>query len=100
MEIRAANLADIDAAEVQARELPEYLVVSRPAFQPRVERVDLLSFQTLKACQDGRVLGHVSSNSESLAHPLLETLPELIRHGWISGFTLDSSYPPGSHVDA
>ncbi len=35
MEIRETNLSDGDATEVRADELPEYLVVSRPALQPR-----------------------------------------------------------------
>jgi hypothetical protein len=88
MEIRETNLSDGDATEVQADKLPEYLVVSRQAMQPRVERVDAVSFQLLAACQDGRTLGHITNTGGNLASRLFETLPELIQRQWINGFTM------------
>jgi hypothetical protein len=87
MEIRETNLSDGDASEVRADELPESLVVSRPALQARVERVDAVTFQLLAACQDGRTLGQLTSIGKSLTNTLLETLPELIRRRWVAGFT-------------
>ena len=87
MEIRATNLSAGDASEVRADELPEYLVVSRPALQARVERVDAVTFQLLAACQDGRTLDHISNTGRYLANTLLETLPKLIQRHWITGFT-------------
>ena len=87
MEIRATNLSAGDASEVRADELPEYLVVSRPALQARVERVDAVTFQLLAACQDGRTLDHITNTGRYLANTLLETLPKLIQRHWITGFT-------------
>jgi len=100
MEIRETNLSDDDATEVQADKLPEYLVVSRPALLPRVERVDAVSFGLLAACQDGRTLGHITNSGGHLANTLLETLPELIQRQWISGFTMDRIFTTREPVDA
>ena len=52
MAIREANLSDNEATEVQAIELPEHLMVSRPAFHIRVDRIDAYTFEVLAACQD------------------------------------------------
>ena len=52
MAIREANLSDNEATEVQAIELPEHLVASRPAFKVRVDRIDAYTFEVLAACQD------------------------------------------------
>jgi hypothetical protein len=87
MEIRATNLSAGDASEVRADELPEYLVVSRPALQAQVERVDAVTFQLLAACQDGRTLNHITNTGRYLANTLLETLPKLIQRHWITGFS-------------
>ena len=100
MEIRETNLSDGDATEVRADELPEYLVVSRPALQPRVERVDAVIFQLLAACQDGSTLGHITKPGKPLTNTLPETLTELIQRQWITGFTLDSVFTTREPVDA
>jgi hypothetical protein len=100
MEIRETNLSDGDATEVRADDLPEYLVVSRPALQARVERVDAVTFQLLAACQDGRTLGHISNTGSPLTNALLETLPELIQRQWITGFTMDGNFATREPVDA
>jgi hypothetical protein len=100
MEIREINLSDGDATEVRADDLPEYLVVSRPRLQPRVERVDAVTFQLLTACQDGRTLAHITHTGRRLANTLLEKLPELIQRHWITGFTVDRIFTTGDAVDA
>jgi len=89
MEIRETNLYQDDAAQVRADELPEYLVVSRPALQARVERVDAVTFQILSACQTGRTLADIANSGRRLNNTLLDALTELIQRRWITGFTLD-----------
>jgi len=100
MEIRATNLSAGDAREVRADELPEFLVVSRPALQVQVERVDAVTFQLLAACQDGRTLGHITNTDSPPANTLPETLAELIQRQWITGFTIDSMFTTREPVDA
>ena len=100
MEIRETNLSDGDATEVRADELPEYLLVSRPALQVQVERVNAITFQLLAACRDGRTLGHITKTGGNLTSTLHETLPELIQRQWITGFTLGSMFAPREPVDA
>jgi hypothetical protein len=100
MEIRASNLSDGDATEVRADELPEYLLVSRPALQVQVERVNAITLQLLAACRDGRTLGHITNTGSDPTSTLHETLPELIQRQWITGFTLDSRFATREPVDA
>jgi hypothetical protein len=85
MEIREANLSGNDAATVQAEVLPEYLVVSRPAFQPLVERVDPEVFRILLACREGHTLGHIINSGAHDENRGAKALPGLIRSGWITG---------------
>lgn len=94
MEIRETNLSAGDAAAVRAGDLPEYLVVSRPACQPRVERVAAAAFRLLAACRDGKTLGHIVSDSRP-AVTVADSLPGLVRRGWIAGVTVDTRGPPG-----
>jgi hypothetical protein len=100
MEIRETNLSTGDAGEVRADKLPEYLVVSRPTLQPRVERVDAVTFQRLTACQDGRTLGHITNTGSPPANTLPETLAELIQRQWITGFTMDRLFTTREPADA
>ena len=99
MEIRETNLSAGDAGEVQADKLPEYLVVSRPTLQPRVERVDAVTFRLLAACQDDRTLGHITNTGSPPANTLSETLAELIQRQWITGFTMGSPFTTREPVD-
>jgi len=87
MAIREINLSDGDAPEVHADELPEYLVVSRPAYQPQVERVDETTFQLLAACREGKTLGHIVDKVMHRASVITQILPGLIERGWITAFT-------------
>ena len=95
MAIREANLTDGDASEVQTGELPECLVVSRPAFKPRIERVDTITLQVLTACQEGVALGHILDTDKQRAKMIADTLPRLIQRGWITGVTVDKTCAPG-----
>jgi len=89
MEIRESNLSNGDATEVQAGALPEYLVVSRPVFQPRVERVDAIIFAVLASCLEGMTLGHIIDTNRHRTKAIHEILPGLIRRGWITSVTVD-----------
>ena len=95
MEIRAANLSAGDATEVQAGELPEYLVVSRPAFQPGVERVDAVTFQILADCLEGKTLAHIVETGGHPANEIAAILPGLIQRGWITSVSVDNTRAPG-----
>ncbi len=94
MAIREANLSDGDATEVWADETPEFLVVSRPDLQPRVERVDEMSFRVLSACRDGNTLGEIIDASGRRADKAAEILPMLVRRAWIAGFVADRAGTP------
>jgi hypothetical protein len=96
MEIRATNLSAGDAAEVQAGTLPEYLVVSRPAFQPRVERLDPVSFEILASCRKGMTLGHIIDTHRQRTKIIHQILPGLIQHGWITSVTVDKTCTAGN----
>ena len=100
MEIRDANLSDGDAAQVRAVQLPEHLVVSRPALRVRVERIDAISFRILAACHDGMTLAGIANISSGLQAKLSETLPELIRRRWITGFAMHGRSTDGERSDA
>jgi hypothetical protein len=95
--IREVNLSEGDASEVQAGELPAYLVVSRPTYQPHVERVDEVTFQLLAACREGKTLGHIVDTCRQRAEKVAGTLPGLIRRGWITGVTVDRTCTPGGY---
>jgi hypothetical protein len=94
MAIRAANLATGTAAEIQAGELPEHLVVSRPEYQPRVEQVDAAAFRILAACREGKTLGQLVTADEQLAAGITAILPGLIHSGWITGVTVNRAVAP------
>ena len=91
MEIRAINLSAGDATEVQAGALPEYLVVSRPAFQPRVERVNAIIFAVLVSCRKGMTLGHIIETHRHRTAVIPDILPRLIKCGWITSVTADQT---------
>lgn len=91
MAIRATNLSDNAATEVQAAELPEYLVVSRPAFQIRVERVDAYTFEVLAACQQGITLGHITGTRQDHTNMIPRILPGLIQCGWITAMAAEKT---------
>lgn len=95
MAIRAANLATGDAAEIRAGKLPEQLVISRPEYQPRVERVDAAAFRILAACREGKTLGQLVTAGEHPAAGVTVTLPGLIRRGWITGIAVNRAASPG-----
>ena len=96
MEIRATNLSAGDATEVQAGTLPEYLVVSRLAFQPRVERVDAISFEVLDSCRQGMTLGHIIDTHRQHTKIIHRILPGLIRRGWITLVTVEQTCTAGN----
>jgi hypothetical protein len=89
MEIREINLAEGDAVQVDAGEMPEYLVVSRPEAYLQVERVDAATFQTLTACRDGMTLRELANTNGRRANMVAEVLPRLIQRSWITGFSMD-----------
>lgn len=91
MEIRETNLSAGDATAVQAGALPEYLVVSRPAFQPRVERVDASIFEVLVSCRKGMTLGHIIDSHRHRTAVIPEILPRLIKFGWIASVTANQT---------
>lgn len=95
MAIREVNLSDDDAAEIQAGELPEHLVVSRPAFKAVVERIDAVTFNILAACREGQTLGQITDAGGKRADGVAEMLPQLIQRGWITGFSADDMRTPG-----
>ena len=96
MAIREANLSDGDAADVAAVELPEHLVISRPAFQTRVERIDAFTFELLAACQKGMTLEHIISTHQDPTRTIPEILPGLIQRGWITAMAVDKTGTPGN----
>ena len=96
MAIREANLSECDAADVAAVELPEHLVVSRPAFQTRVERVDADTCEILAACQQGMALEYLIGTHQDHTSMIHEILPKLIQRGWITAMTVDKTGTPGN----
>jgi hypothetical protein len=95
MAIREVNLSADDAAEIPAGELPEHLVVSRPAFKAVVERVDAITFDILAACRDRKTLGQITDAGGERADKVAEVLPQLIQRGWITGLSMDDMRTPG-----
>ncbi|MEN8207018.1 MAG: DNA-binding domain-containing protein [Pseudomonadota bacterium] len=96
MAIRETNLSDNEATEVQAVELPEHLVVSRPAFQIRVERIAAFTFGILAACQEGIPMGHIIHTNHDRRKMIPEILPGLIRRGWITAMAVEKTGVPGN----
>ena len=96
MEIRATNLSAGDATAVQAGTLPEYLVVSRPAFQPRVDRLDAISFEILASCREGMPLGQIIDTHRQYTKIIHRILPGLIRRGWITSVTAGKTGTAGN----
>ena len=96
MAIRETNLSANEATEVQAIELPEYLVVSRPAFQIRVERIDAHTFEALASCREGMTLGHLTSTNQDYTRMIPEILPGLIQRGWITAMVVEKTDTPGN----
>jgi hypothetical protein len=95
MAIRDANLFGGDASEVEAGELPEHLVVSRPSFQTRVERVDSMTFHVLAGCATGHTLGRILENAGEHADKVPGVMQALVRHGWITGVHSGKTGTPG-----
>jgi hypothetical protein len=91
MAIRETNLSTNEATEVQAVALPEYLVVSRPAFQIRVERIDVHTFEVLAACQEGMTLGYITSTHQDHTRLIPGILPGLIQRGWITAMVAEKT---------
>jgi hypothetical protein len=95
MAIRDTNLFEGDASEVVAGELPEHLVVSRPAFQVRVERVDSIIFHVLAACASGHTLGRILEDAGERKDMVPDALHGLVQHGCITGVIVDKAGKPG-----
>jgi len=89
MAIRDVNLSAGGATEVHADKLPEYLAVSRSTYKPQIERIDVITFNILAACHDGQTLNHIFDANRQRSIIITNTLPELIKRGWITGFTVD-----------
>ena len=94
MAVRQANLSSNEAAEVQAIELPEYLVVSRRALQILVERIDPHTFELLAACQESIPLGQLISINRDLTKMIPGILPGLIQRGWITAMAVEKTGKP------
>ena len=95
MALRETNLSDNETTEVQAVELPEHLVVSRPVFQTRVVRIDAHTFAVLAACQKGMTLGHITGTHQAHTRMTPKILPKLIQCGWITAMTVEKTATPG-----
>ena len=87
MAIRELNLSDDPAESVADEAQTSYLVVSRPAFQAEVSRIDEQGFRLLQACQAGHTLGSLIETDAALAKSVRTRVPQLIERGWIAGFT-------------
>ena len=90
MAIREVNLSANDAATVNAGDLPEFLVISRPSHKPEVARVDATTYAILAACDAGLSLGIIAGTVTGSPRNLTETLTGLIERGWISGVSTDA----------
>ncbi|MFT6898560.1 MAG: hypothetical protein ACJA13_002982 [Paraglaciecola sp.] len=64
---------------------PDYLCIYRKDFIPKVTKINKAYFSLLTACRQGRTLGYIALAPELSVG--LQALPELIKQGWICGFT-------------
>ena len=65
----------------------EYLCIYRKEFIPKITKINKSHFDLLTACHQRKTLGDIALDSGLSAG--LHALPELIKHGWICGFTHD-----------
>jgi hypothetical protein len=100
MKIREANLEEGNAAQVDAGDLPEYLVVSRPEARPQVERVDATSFLVLTACMKDMMLRDIVGIGRLQENTLAEVLPRLIQRRWITDYSVGRADMVEDSVDA
>lgn len=100
MEIREINLADDAAASAVAGNSGEQLVVWRASYQALVARTDEPTFQLLAAVRAGCTLERIIEGMGADASLLCETVPRLIKRGWISGVTVASADHAAESIDA
>lgn len=75
-------------AEVIGLNDPDYLCIYRQDFIPIITKIHKSHFALLSACRDGKTLADIALDIELSVG--LQALPELIKQGWICGFTHDS----------
>lgn len=72
---------------VAALERSEYLCIHRPAYEPRLMCLDKAMYILLTSIKNGSTLAQLADLAD-LADSLAETLPALIRQGWVSDFLM------------
>ena len=85
-EIWKINRDGKEAREVEANELPQYLVIYRRDGYPGVEVVSADIHSLLQNCRNGKTLAELAEQVKTGGDRLVEVLPELIRKTWIIGF--------------
>lgn len=69
----------------------EYLCISRQEFMPKITTISKAQFALLNACNQGDSLAEMAIDTE--LSTVLHALPEMIKLGWISGFTYHPDKP-------
>jgi len=85
-EIWKINRNGGEAGEVQANELPQYLVVYRRDGYPGIEVVSADIHSLLQNCRNDKTLAELSEQVRIGEGNIVEFLPELVRKSWITGF--------------
>lgn len=85
-EIWKINRDGEEADEVQANELPQYLVVYRRNGYPGIKVVSADIHSLLQNCRNGKTLAELSEQVKTGEDRIVELLPELVRKTWITGF--------------
>jgi hypothetical protein len=85
-EIWKLNRDGEEADEVQANELPHYLVVYRRNGYPGIEVVSADIHSLLQNCRKGKTLAELSEQVRTGEDRIEELLPGLVRKTWITGF--------------
>jgi hypothetical protein len=85
-EIWKINRGGEEADEVQAHELPQYLVVYRRNGYPVIEAVSADTHSLLQNCRNGKTLTELSEQVKTGEDRIVELLPELVRKTWVTGF--------------
>lgn len=85
-EIWKINRDGKEAREVEANELPQYLVIYRRDGYPGVEVVSADIHSLLQNCRNGKTLAELAEQVKTGGDRLVDVLPELVRKTWIIGF--------------
>jgi len=63
----------------------EYLCIYRQDFIARIEKISKPQFELINACRQGQTLEELAL--DEMLSKAMQTLPEMIKQGWICGFT-------------